>query len=180
VLAALETSGRAKDTLIVFAGDNGLAVGKHGLMGKQSLYDHSARVPLVFAGPGVPRGKKSEALVYLFDVFPTLCALTGVPAPKTVEGESLLPILTGKKAKVRESVFGAYRDVQRMVRTQRWKLIRYPKINRTQLFDIQADPDEVRDLSGEAKHVGRVAEMMKLLGEWQKKVGDDLPLTGGK
>jgi arylsulfatase A-like enzyme len=180
ILKALEDSGRDKDTLIVFAGDNGLAVGKHGLMGKQNLYDHSVRVPLIFAGPGVPRARKSSALVYLFDVYPTLCGLTGVAVPKTVEGESLVPIMTGKKTKVRDSVFGAYREVQRMVRTERWKLIRYPKINRTQLFDVQADAEEALDLSGEAQYAGRVAEMMKLLRDWQKKAGDDLPLTAKK
>ena len=93
VLKVLEETGRAENTIIVFAGDNGLAVGKHGLMGKQSLYEHSIRVPLMMAGPGVPAGKRSEAFAYLIDIFPTLCELTGVPTPETVEGRSLVPAM---------------------------------------------------------------------------------------
>ena len=92
---------------------------------------------------GRAEGRKSAALVYLFDLFPTLAELCGVEVPKTVEGKSLVPILTGKKKAVRDSVFAAYRDVQRMVRTERWKLIAYPKIERTQLFDLAERP--VRD-----------------------------------
>src|SRR5262249_51568247 len=113
ILDALAASKRAANTIVVFAGDNGLAVGKHGLMGKQTVYDHSIRVPLLLSGPGIPRRQRSQALVYLFDLFPTLADLAGVKAPPTVEGTSLLPILSGKKKNVRDSVFAAYRDVQR-------------------------------------------------------------------
>jgi arylsulfatase A-like enzyme len=176
VLAALAESGLEKDTIVVFAADNGLAVGRHGLLGKQSLYDHSVRVPLVLRGPGVPAGRRSSALVYLLDLFPTLCELTKVPAPRALEGESLVPVLSGKRAKVRDSVFAAYRDVQRMVRTGRWKLILYPKAGRTQLFDLERDPDETRDLSGEPGQAGRVRELTALLRGCQKKVGDGLAL----
>jgi arylsulfatase A-like enzyme len=174
ILDALKASKRDGDTILVFAGDNGLALGKHGLMGKQNLYDHSVRVPLLLSGPGVPRGKRSAALVYLFDVFPTLTDLAGLKAPSTVEGTSLVPILAGKKKSVRDSVFAAYKDVQRTVRTERWKLIRYPKADRTQLFDIQDDPEETVNLSGRAKYAGRVKEMTELMKGWQKKVGDPL------
>ena len=90
VLDALEDTGQLDDTLIVFAGDNGLAVGQHGLMGKQNCYEHSVRVPLIFAGPGIPEGGRSAAYVYLLDIFPTLCELIGAPVPDTVEGQSLL------------------------------------------------------------------------------------------
>jgi arylsulfatase A-like enzyme len=176
ILAALAEAGLEKDTLVVFASDNGLALGRHGLLGKQSLYDHSVRVPLVLRGPGVPAGKRSPALVYLLDLFPTLCEMTKAPAPRGLEGESLVPILSGKRAQVRDSVFAAYRDVQRMVRTERWKLILYPKAGRVQLFDLARDPDEVRDLSGEPGQAGRVRELTGLLRGWQKKVGDGLAL----
>jgi arylsulfatase A-like enzyme len=174
ILAVLKETKRDGDTIIVFASDNGLAVGKHGLMGKQNLYDHSVRVPLVLSGPGVPRGKQSAALVYLFDLFPTLTDLARLKAPATVEGKSLVPILAGKKKSVRDSVFAAYRDVQRMVRTERWKLIHYPKIARTQLFDVAADPEETSDLSGRKEQAKRLKEMTALLKEWQKQVGDPL------
>jgi hypothetical protein len=174
---ALRETGHDKDTLIVFAGDNGLALGRHGLMGKQNLYDHSLRVPLIVAGPGVPQGK-SDALCYLLDVFPTLCDLTGTATPATVEGKSLKPILDGKAVKVRDHLFGAYRDVQRMIDDGRWKLIRYPKADRTQLFDLAADPDEVNDLSADPKQAAKVKELLALLAAEQKRLGDPAAREG--
>jgi arylsulfatase A-like enzyme len=112
--------------------------------------------------------------VYLFDVFPTLAALCGVKAPETVEGQSLVPILSGKKEAVRDSVFAAYRDVQRMARTDRWKLITYPKIGREQLFDVAADPFETKDLSADKSQSERLGQMRELLARWQKETGDPL------
>ena len=81
LLDVLERRGLIDDTIIVMAGDNGLAVGQHGLMGKQNLYEHSVRVPLIFAGPGVPRGETRDSYAYLLDIFPTLCDLADVPDP---------------------------------------------------------------------------------------------------
>ncbi|MCF7838435.1 MAG: sulfatase-like hydrolase/transferase, partial [Candidatus Marinimicrobia bacterium] len=83
--AQLRAAGELDRTVIVVAGDNGLAVGQHGLMGKQNLYDHSVRVPLVFSGPGIPAGRQCPALTYLLDVFPTLCDLSGLATPPSVE-----------------------------------------------------------------------------------------------
>jgi arylsulfatase A-like enzyme len=137
------------------------------------------RVPLVLAGPGIPKGR-SDALVYLLDLFPTVCALTGVRAPEGLDGHSLVPVMAGKKARVRDSLFLAYRDVQRAVRDERWKLIRYPHINRTQLFDLKNDPHEVRDLSAEASHRETVDRLLGLMRRWQKRLGDGCPLTSEK
>ena len=95
VLDALEASGRAEETIVVLAGDNGLAVGRHGLFGKQNLYDHSVRVPLLMAGPGVPEGARCDAFAYLFDIFPTLCELAGTETPASVEGTSLVRAMRG-------------------------------------------------------------------------------------
>ena len=103
ILAALEASGRAENTVIIFAGDNGLAIGRHGLMGKQNMYEHSVRVPLIISGPGLPKGKRSGALVYLLDLAPTIFDLAGIAVPAEVEGLSLEPILRGKKKAVRDS-----------------------------------------------------------------------------
>jgi len=171
VLDALERSGRLEDTLIVFASDHGLSLGGHGLMGKQNLYDDSMRAPLVLCGPGVPHGS-SDALVYLFDLYPTICELVGVEAPPSVEGRSLVPILRGERDAVRDSIFTAYLDVQRAVRDERWKLIRYPLVNVTQLFDLEADPHEVRDLSGEADRAPVLARMFDLLRRERERFGD--------
>lgn len=148
ILQALGETGQADNTIIVFTADNGLAVGRHGLLGKQNLYEHSERMPLIFTGPGIRPGS-SQALAYLLDVFPTTCQLAGVPIPKEVEGRSLAPVLARKKEQVRDYLFGAYRNVQRMVRDQRWKLIKYhvAGVKTTQLFDIHADPWELKNLA---------------------------------
>jgi len=174
VLDALENSGQADNTIVIFAGDNGLAVGQHGLLGKQNLYEHSVRVPLVFAGPGIPAGKRTDALCYLLDVFPTLCDLSGIAVPETVEGKSLLPIIQGQKNEVRGSVFAAYRQFQRMVRQGGWKLIRYNVEGKqtTQLFDLASDPWEVKNLAGEPERKERLGEMDALLASWMKQVDD--------
>jgi arylsulfatase A-like enzyme len=178
VLDALERTGHAKDTIVVFAADNGLAVGQHGLLGKQNLYDHSVRVPLVIGGPGVPQGAKSDSFCYLLDIFPTLCDLTGMPVPASVEGKSLAPLVKDPKARLRDSVFFAYRHVQRGVRTDRWKLIRYSVngVQTTQLFDIKSDPLEMKNLAAEPSHAAQVREMTALLKQWMKDTGDHLDL----
>jgi len=176
VLAALDETGRAGDTIVIFAGDNGLALGQHGLFGKQSVYEHSVRVPLILRGPGVPAGERREAFAYLFDIFPTVCEVAGVPAPDTVEGKSLMPVLKDKSARVRDTVFTAYRDFQRSVRDERYKLIKYAVKGerRTQLFDLVEDPWEMKDLSAEPGHAGQLAALEARLREWQKQTGDTL------
>ena len=167
VLAALDEAGHAGNTIVLFAGDNGLAVGQHGLLGKQSLYDHSVRVPLVMTGPGLPHGGRCDALCYLHDVFPTVCEMAGVPTPESVEGRSLLPIVRGEEP-ARESLFFAYMNVQRAVRDERYKLIEYfvDGQHTRQLFDLAGDPDC-------AQHRERLHDR---LADWQSAVGD--PLAG--
>jgi arylsulfatase A-like enzyme len=176
ILAALEQSGHADHTIIIFAADNGLALGSHGLLGKQSVYEHSMHVPLVFAGPGIPRGKSTRAFTYLLDVFPTLCDVTGITPPSGLEGESLRPLWEGKKARVRDSVFLPYLEIQRAVRDERWKLIAYPKIGHLQLFDLQKDPHETTNLIDRPQSAEHVSRLMKLMKRWQARVGDTLEL----
>jgi len=171
VLTTLKEKNVFDNTVVVFTSDQGLAVGgRHGLMGKQNLYEHF-KSPLILAGPGVPKGN-SEALVYLFDLFPTLCSLARIEVPNAVEGADLSPILRGETRAVRKSLFAAYKDVQRMVRDERWKLIWYPKVNRFQLFDLKADPDELNDLSAKPEQTDRLAVMKVLLSGNQEKWGD--------
>ncbi|MCH8830321.1 MAG: sulfatase-like hydrolase/transferase, partial [Planctomycetes bacterium] len=95
IIQTLKDLGEFEKTVIIFSSDHGLAMGSHGLMGKQSLYEHSMKSPLIFSGPGIPRGE-SDAFAYLFDIYPTVCNIAGVAAPKSVEGKSLLPVITGK------------------------------------------------------------------------------------
>ncbi len=174
VLAALEESGLAGNTIVVFGGDNGLAVGQHGLMGKQNLYECSVRVPLLMRGPGVPSGVRRDTFCYLSDVFPTLSALANVPVPDSVESRSMLPALQDSKRRHRDHVFYAYRDVQRGVCDGRWKLIEYSVNGQrtTQLFDLQSDPQEKSDLSGHAEQQITLARLRVLLGRSQADLRD--------
>lgn len=180
ILATLKETGLADNTIIVFASDNGLAVGQHGLLGKQNLYDHSVRVPLVIAGPGIAAGEQTDALTYLYDLCPTLCEIADTDAPAGVDGRSLLPLAkqpTSVPADWRNEVFNVYAKVQRSIRDQRYKLIRYPQINYTQLFDLQADPHELSNLAERPEHAERVATYLARLAAAQKQFGDSLPLT---
>jgi arylsulfatase A-like enzyme len=177
IFATLRELKSFDDTIIVYASDNGLSIGDHGLFGKQNLYEFGGmHVPLIIAGPGVPHGR-SEALIYLFDLFPTFCDFAGAATPPTAEGKSLLPVLNGKTANLREALFTAYIDLQKAVRTDRWKVIRYPHVDRTQLFDLQADPHERNDLAGKPEMAEKLREMMALLAAKQKEFGDPWPLT---
>jgi arylsulfatase A-like enzyme len=175
VLDTLRQTGEYKNTIIVFTSDHGLALGSHGLMGKQNLYEHSMKAPLIIAGGGLA-GVRTESLVYLHDLYPTLCELAGIQAPPDIDGRSLVATLGGESSTVRQSIFTAYGDVQRAVRDERWKLIRYPRVDKTQLFDLRQDPDEVRDLASDPRHAGEVARLMALLAQQQKLAGDTLPL----
>lgn len=176
ILTALKQSGQYDNTIIVFASDHGLAIGSHGLFGKQNLYEHSMRTPLIVAGPGVPKNKRSDALSYLLDLFPTMCDLAGISVPVSVEGLSLAPVLAGKQKTRRTTMFTAYRDVQRAVRDQRWKLIVYPKVNQTQLFDLKNDPDELRNLAGHPAYAKQRKQLSRLLDTQRKSFGDALPV----
>jgi arylsulfatase A-like enzyme len=176
ILQTLEDTGDFENTLIVFSSDHGLAIGSHGLFGKQSLYEHSMNSPLIFSGPGIPHGQ-SAALAYLFDIFPTVCELTGVAIPKSIEGRSLAPVIRGERDSVRETIFLAYRDVMRAVRRGDWKLIRYPQVDVTQLFNLAEDPHELRNLADDPQHTGRVAELMALLEQQQRHYADRAPLS---
>jgi arylsulfatase A-like enzyme len=176
LFGAMEELGLFGNTLFVFSSDNGLALGSHGLMGKQSLYEHSMKVPLILTGPGIRKGS-SDALVYLMDLFPTLVDLVGAPIPPGLDGVSLKPILTGRSPKVRDTLFTAYRDVQRAIRDERWKLIVYPRINRKQLFDLKNDPEETRDLAGDPRYASIIERLMNQLRQWQQRFSDSVPLS---
>ena len=176
IFAELKTSGQWDNTIIIFTGDNGLSMGDHGLFGKQNLYEFGGmHVPLVIAGPGIQKGK-NEALVYLMDLFPTFAELAGAKAPVGIEGQSIVPILTGKQSKVRDVLYTAYRNCQRAIRDDRWKLIRYPLVDRTQLFDLSVDPYELNNLADQPEHKAKVTEMTELLQKEMASHADTAPL----
>ena len=177
ILSALRDIGEYENTIIIFSSDQGIAIGSHGLMGKQNLYEHSMGAPLFFTGPRIPKGKSSDAFAYLFDIYPTVCELVGAETPKSLEGKSLAGIVQGTSAGVRDTILLAYKNVQRAVRRGQWKLIRYPEVNVTQLFDLEADPYETKNLADDPAQAERVKELMDVLAEEQKRFGDKAPLT---
>jgi arylsulfatase A-like enzyme len=175
VLHALSERGLAENTVVIYSSDQGLAVGgRHGLMGKQNLYEH-IKPPLLVAGPGVRHGR-SDSLVYLFDLFPTICDFAGVPTPTEVEGLSLLPVIRGESPRVRDRLFGAYRDCQRMIRDERWKLIKYNAAGEkhTQLFDLRDDADEIRNLADEPRFAAERSRLERWLDEAREQFGDPI------
>ena len=143
-------------------------------MGKQNLYEH-VKPPLIIAGPGIQHGQ-SDALVYLYDLFPTLCNLAGVDIPPVAEGQSLLPIVHGEKQLLRPWLLGAYRDCQRMVRDDRWKLLAYNVggVHTYQLFDLSTDPDEIYDLSADPKVANERQRLEKLLSQARHEFDDPI------
>ena len=177
ILAALEASGRAENTLVIYAADHGLAMGSHGLLGKQSLYEHSSGLPLILAGPNVPKGGRSDALVYLYDLYPTLTEVAGAECPDDLHATSLWPLVRGEQDSVRATLYTSLGKHQRAVRDARWKLIRYPEVEVTQLFDLQEDPLELINLADRYEHAGTVSRLRRELEHWQAFAGDSAPWT---
>ena len=173
---ALAASGKSDNTYIIFTADHGLSVGHHGLLGKQNLFDHSVRVPLTIAGPGIPQDKRIDAPVYLQDVMPTSLEWAGVDKPDTVEFQSLMPLVRGEKEESYEAIYGAYMDFQRMVSDGGFKLIYYPKIDATLLFDLQHDPLEMNNLAGDPAYADRKQALWAELRKLQESTGDPLQI----
>ncbi len=163
-----------EETIVIFTSDQGLALGSHGLIGKQNCYEHSIRGPLIITGPGLPENARSEALVHLHDLFPTLCELAGIPVPPTVTGVSLAPLLRGEVSTVHPYLHGMFTDTQRMICDPRWKYIVYPKAGREQLFDLENDPHERVDLSQSPDAVGERNRLRAQLDQWRRDNGDPL------
>ncbi len=177
VLQALKDYHFDENTIVIFSADQGVAIGSHGLLGKQNLYDAAMKVPLIFAGPSIPHGS-STALLYLLDLYPTLCDMVGAPIPSGIDGRSFRDSFSGNPA--RSELFFSYMDCQRGIRDQRYKLLRYPKVKVTQLFDLQSDPAEMKNLVDDPEQKERVESMMKRLETLQREFGDDLPLTAAE
>jgi len=171
VIDTLEYEGKLDDTIIVLAGDNGLAIGQHGHMGKQNNYEHSVRIPLIFAGPGIPKGLKLKNYVYLFDIYPSLCELADIQKPETVEGISVVPMFYKPEENKRKTMYFAFCECVRGVKDERYKLIEYTgKVNVTELFDLDTDPYETINLFGQVEYKEKIdtmrKELFRLKNEW--------------
>jgi choline-sulfatase len=198
VLEQLKAMGELDNTYIFYTADHGMAIGRHGLQGKQNLYEHTWRVPFIVKGPGIQPGTRVPGNIYLLDVLATLCDLAGFEAPKTCEGLSIRPILEGRQDRLRDTLYGVYSGGQkpgmRCVKQGDWKLIKYEStkdgVSETQLFNLAENPDELLsqhqdlkvraligntpkpmqvNLVGDPRYVDKLAEMeQRLLGEMQK------------
>jgi arylsulfatase A-like enzyme len=171
VLDTLEKTGQADNTIVLFATDHGMAMNSHGQSGKHNAYEHTSRVQIFATGAGVPKGS-SDALVYLYDIYPTLCGLTGLSIPGEVEGKNLAKVIHGKQAKVRDHLFTAYMDDQRAIRDDRWKLFYRPKEDRAALYDLKNDPHELNDLAAKPENKDRIAKLKVELAKAQQLYGD--------
>jgi arylsulfatase A-like enzyme len=176
ILDALEKSGKADNTWIIFTSDHGLAVGHHGLMGKQNMYDHSLRVPFIVSGPGVKAGAKIDAAIHLQDAMATALDIAGADRDG-VEFESVRPLLTGEKGGL-DAVYAAYTDTQRAVIHEGWKLILYPMAKVAKLYHLKEDPQETNDLAADPAMADRKKALFAKFRELQERYDDKLDLDG--
>lgn len=171
LLDAVQKHGLEKDTIVIFTSDHGWHLGEHGLWHKRSLFEQCTRVPFIVRFPGAKaNGGRCDSLVELVDLFPTLCDLTGIPAPPSLEGRSVRPLLADPSLPFREAAFSEARRGKnaemwgRSVRTQQW---RYTEWNGgrdgTELYDHNVDPNEYTNLASDPRHAETSAHLRKLL-----------------
>lgn len=174
VIQTLKDEGEYENTIIVFAGDNGLALGQHALMGKHTCYDNSVRVPLIFSGCNIPENKRTAEFAYLSDIFPTLCEMIDCEIPKSVDGTSLVANIINDE-KLRDTLYFGYADVTRGVRNRKYKLIEYRHkgMEKTQLFDMKKDPWEINNIIKDPSKKEIVEELSKELIKYSKEWHDN-------
>ncbi len=177
ILDAIETSGQSEDTIIIYTADHGLAMGSHGLLGKQNLYEHSMGAPLIVSGPGVPKNRMTSAFTYILDLHKTILELSDTPITEDIDGVDLSPLFGNPNARTRDSVFLAFQDKMRAIRDMQYKLHVYPEINHKVLFDLENDPNEMYNLADNPLYSDKVDELTELMKSWQRKVGDPSPLS---
>ena len=201
VLQKLESMGELENTFIVYTSDHGIAIGRHGLQGKQNLYEHTWRVPYIVKGPGIQPGTRAQGNIYLLDTLATLCDLAGIAPPESNEGHSFKPVLMGKEPAIRDVLYGAYcggtKPGMRCVRKGDWKLIKYDvldgTVHETQLFNLAENPNEFLtehhvpavqnlvgitprssqvNLAGDPRYADKLAEMEALLLAEMRRLND--------
>ncbi|MSU47689.1 MAG: sulfatase [Opitutus sp.] len=201
VLQKLEAMGELDNTYIFYTADHGMAIGRHGLQGKQNLYQHTWRVPFIAKGPGIKPGTRVEGNIYLLDVLATLCDLAGISAPASNEGLSFKPVLHGRQGAVRDVLYGVYnggtKPGLRSVKQGDWKLVKFDVMNgavrETQLFNLKENPHELLaqhhdpavvaltgekpaapqlNLAADPRHAAKLAEMEALLLAEMRRLDD--------
>ena len=177
ILQALEESGKAGNTYIIFTADHGLAVGHHGLCGKQNMYDDSVRAPFMIVGPKVKAGMKIDAPIYLQDAMATALDLAGADT-NGVDFKTLLPLLRGETTTHYDEIYGAYMNRQRMITKGDWKFISYPSIGVERLFNLEKDPMEMNDLAGNPEYGQKLKELRAALAELSQTLDDPMIENG--
>lgn len=180
IIDLLKKEGLFENTIIVYAADNGMAMGGHGLLAKQNIYEVATKVPFLISGPGVPATEVKDAMVYLLDIFPTLTNLCGLPAPESIDGKDITPVLKGQENEVRNSLYTVYMNCSKAVRTKDWKLILYQQHNYRQLFDLKKDPLEINNLADVPEYQSKVDSLMGLMKDWYALSGDTATMTPAK
>lgn len=177
VMDGFEKKGLLENTLVILTADHGLAMGSHGLMGKQNMHEHSIRVPFILNGRGIPSGVIDNTDVYLQDAMATALDATGEGVPSFVEFHSLLPIANGAQVNLKkDGVYGAYLNKQRMIRKDGFKLILYPTVKESLLYDLSEDPFEKTDISDEPGMETTKKKLFLDLKKLQKQLDDTLEL----
>ena len=175
ILDAVEASTHSENTIVIYTADHGLAMGSHGLLGKQNVYEHSMRCPLIIAGPNIPSGKTTQKITYVHDCFATICRFAGCAVPESVDSVDLSPLWRGVDESVHDFAVLPFQDVQRAITDGRWKLHIYPKVNHRLLFDLGADPHELNNLARQGN--ANEARLERALENWRQKFGDKDPLV---
>ncbi len=182
ILQALEDSGREKETLIIFTSDHGEGMGHHQMVRKSTFYEETISVPLIFSWPGrIPEGKTDRThLVSGLDIFPTICDYLNIEPPPEMRGMSLKPILENEKTEGHEFIVSEVSsNTGRMVRTKEYKYIVYKDDTAEQLFNMQQDADETKNLAKDPRYAGIIQEHREMLKEWEQKldVAPEVPET---
>ncbi|AWW29544.1 choline-sulfatase [Echinicola strongylocentroti] len=177
IVDKLAAIGARENTYIIFTADHGLAMGKHGLLGKQNMYEHSVAAPFIIVGPGIPEGKRLDENIYLQDAMATSLAIAGVKKPDYVAFNSILDLAKGHPNQGMDKVYGAYINYQRMIKQDGYKLIVYPSASKILLYDLAQDPHEMDDLSGNKAQRERITSMFAALQAEQRRLGDQLVLN---
>jgi arylsulfatase A-like enzyme len=183
LLRQLDADGIAQDTIVVYTSDNGFFLGEHGLFDKRLMYEPSIKVPLLVRYPArVPAGKVDNThMVLNIDVAPTLLELAGLPVPGWMHGKSFAPLLFGASVPWRDAFFYEYYEYpaehcvrkNRGVRTRRWKLIHFwEQPEEWELYDLQNDPDEMRNLAASRSHASIVRDLRQRLTALRRETGD--------
>lgn len=178
IIESLEKKGLKENTYIFFSSDHGLAIGEHGLLGKQNMYDHSVRVPLMVVGPNIPKGKKIDTDIYLQDIMATSLDIADVKKPEYIEFNSFLDLVNDKQTQSSyNSIYGVYeKGSQRMIRKDNYKLILYPKVKQMLLYNLNEDPLELNNLAKKPENSDKIKFLFKDLVQLQKEKGDALDL----